>query len=366
MKNISAVLLLAVLPVGLMANPKNVIFRKTVEKDFNVNDRIQLHIGNKYGKISLHTWNKNEVKATIVISGYGKSEDEAEKFAGLVNIDASQSPGQGDVSIVTSYNKPSEGFSSFWHLLFSGGNNGGKGYVNIDYEVYAPASLRMLQVEDNYGDVIADAIPTPCDMAINYCDYDLNDITGPLQLKMNYSKGSISKAGTILLSANYSTLENEDASSINTHSSYSNYRLATIGTFSLNSSYDDIAIDNLGDISGESDYTHYRVGTLTGSADLHLSYGNFKVDRLSADFHRISIHSSYGGASFRMDPKTQFRIDAHLSYGSLNTGDLIFKDVNSSSRSHNTSFSGHTEGAADTAPLITFEGDYSDFVLKTP
>ncbi len=355
---------LLVLPAALGARPRDIIYRRTIQKDFSVSDKAQLHLGNKYGKMVLHTWDKNEISVTIVVTGYGKSEDEASKMAGMVDIDASQGPGNGDVSISTSYNKPSQGFSSLWHLLFSGGNNGRKGYVNIDYDVYAPKSLRMLDVEDNYGDVIADAIPTPCDMAINYCNYDLNSITGPFVLKMNYSKGTITRATSIAMSSHYSTLDNEQAGAINTHSSYSNYHLSTVGTFSLNSAYDEVSIDQVDDISGQSDYTHYHIGKLMKSLTLDLRYGDIRVAGLAPDFHSIQIKSSYGGAYFGMDPKTQFRLEAHLSYGNLQTKGFSFKGVNNIRKNSQDSFSGQTTQAGDLAPLISFEGHYSELVLK--
>ncbi|HUX84916.1 MAG TPA: DUF4097 family beta strand repeat-containing protein [Chitinophagaceae bacterium] len=354
---------LFLIPAVLEARPQDITYRKTIQKDYSVSDKAQLHLGNKYGKMVLHTWDKNEISATIVVSGYGNSQDEARKLTDLVDIDASQAPGNGDVTISTSYNKPSRGFSSLWHLLFSG-IKGGKGHVNIDYDVYVPKSLRMLEVEDNYGDVIADAIPTPCDMSINYCNYNLTSITGPFVLKMNYSKGTIARATSISLSAQYSTLDNEQAGAINTHSSYSNYHLSTVGTFSLHSAYDQVNIDQVDDISGESDYTYYHIGKLMKSLNLNLTYGDIKVANLAPDFHSIRLKSTYGGVYFGMDPKTQFRLDAHFSYGNLKTEGFSFKQVNNIRKGSESSFSGQTSGAGDLAPQISFEGVYSNLVLK--
>ncbi|HVB04223.1 MAG TPA: hypothetical protein VNE41_10955 [Chitinophagaceae bacterium] len=366
MKKIPVALFSVMLPFLVAAHPNKVVYRKTIHKDYQLKDKDLLHLGNKYGRIALHTWNKNEVQATIIVSGYGQDLHEAEQIADLVNIDASQAADQGDVSISTSYNKPSAGLSSLWHLLFSGAPDKTGSYVNIDYEVYVPASLRMLDVENNYGDVTADTISCPFNLAMNYCRFDLDGISEPLTVRMDYSKGTISHAVSINLSAKYSTLDNEETGSISTRSDYSNYRLQKVGTFSLHSDYDEVQIDQLTDLSGESDYTHYRIGKLDGSADLHMDYGDFKVGTLGKDFRKISVTSTYGGVYLGISPGTAFQLEANLSYGNLKTGNIPFKNVISNTQGAKKSFSGLGDGANELSPLISFHGTYADLVLKSP
>ncbi len=85
-----------------------------------------MNVYNKYGKIIIHTWSQNQVKATIVITGFGKNTSQAQEIANAVEIQADSDPG-----------------TVLFHTKYSSKGGSGSGVItkiqktmlNIDYEI---------------------------------------------------------------------------------------------------------------------------------------------------------------------------------------------------------------------------------------
>lgn len=348
------------LPPLLSAHPRNAQYKRTVSKNFNVDHNAQLSISNKYGKIVLHTWDKNQIQATIVITGFGKDQDEAQRIANTVNIEAGQSG--NSVTLKTDYD-PRAASSSFWSRLFSAGSGEGKEYVNIDYEVYLPKSLATLNIRNNYGDVISDDLFANTTINISYCGYHLGSLSGNLRLDMNYSKGSIEKTGPAVVSANYSNLRSDDMRSLKIGCNYTDLQLGKVGTLSVSATYGNIAVDEANEISGSSDYTDYKIGKLNNGIGLKVTYGDVKIATLAQDFKQIYFEGSYSGLKLGLPDNASFRIDAHIAYGDINKGGFSFRDVNSVESGKTRVFKAVSSRGNENSPLIRFNGAYSDLTL---
>lgn len=347
------------LPLLLTAHSRNAAFKRTITKTFTVSDNARLSVSNKYGKIVLHTWDKNEIRATIVITGFGKDQDEAQKIANSVDIDASQSGNA--VTLKTVYTSGSG--SSFWGKLFNFSNKSGKDYANIDYDVYLPRSLATLDIDNNYGDVVSDDIYANTSISMNYCNYHLGNFMNNLKLSMNYSKGSVAKAGQAVVSANYSSLRSDELQSLKISCNYTDFQLAKVGVLSLSVTYGNVMVDAVNDISGNSNYTDYKIGKINGSADLKVTYGDVKIGDIGNGFKQIKLDGTYSGFKLGLPANAAFRIDARLVYGDLKTGSANLKNINSVGKSNTKTFSGISANGNESSPLISFNGTYSGLTL---
>ena len=64
---------------------------KSIDKTFEVSDRLDLEITNKYGNVIIDTSPRNEVSLKIEILAFGKDENAAEKLMDRVEFDFKQS-----------------------------------------------------------------------------------------------------------------------------------------------------------------------------------------------------------------------------------------------------------------------------------
>lgn len=351
------ILLLLLLPVLACAHQGDTEFKRTVQKEFNVNNGAQLNIYNKYGKIIVHTWAKNQVKATVVITGFGKNTSEAQEIANAVEIQASGDA--GSVSLQTSY---SSGKGNKWFSW--GGNKDSKDYVNIDYELYVPKSLGMLALENNFGDVITDQLPFAAKMRLNYCFYAIKEAGKTLEMDMNYcNKGKIDKAGDLVIKANYSDVRCDVADKIDSKSNYSDYTIGDLGTLVVKSNYSDYKIRQLGSITATCNYSDFNVSSLQDRADLKLVYSDVNMKDVSAAFKGGNVNLTYSDLLLALSPKVALRLEVNLNYGDLETGNLPLKNISSVKKSQNLSYSATTASGGESSPLLQINGVRSDVQL---
>jgi hypothetical protein len=120
-------------------NNKKYEFTKTrsINKSYNVSASDKLDIDNSFGKVEVHTWEKNEIKVDVTIEVSASKEDLAQKiFDGITVSDAQSGK---DISFKTKIN--------------GSGNNGGKGEkstMRVNYNISMPAS-NSLHIENQFG-----------------------------------------------------------------------------------------------------------------------------------------------------------------------------------------------------------------------
>jgi hypothetical protein len=110
----------------------------------DANDRIRL--SNQYGKITVNTWDRHEVKVDIQIKAEARNDDDAQKLMDGVQISDSKNGDQ--VSFKTNISRDDDGF---WSLFNFGGRNK-KQKLTINYVVFMPAKTD-LNVEASYGSI---------------------------------------------------------------------------------------------------------------------------------------------------------------------------------------------------------------------
>jgi hypothetical protein len=351
------ILLLLLLPALACAHQGDTEFKRIVSKDFNVNSGAQLNVSNKYGKIIVHTWAKNQVKATIVIKGFGKNNSEAQEIANAVDIQSNADP--GNVTLKTSYTGE-KGGKWFWS-----GNKDSKDYVNIDYELYVPQSLGMLALENSFGDVITDQLPFATRMRLNYCFYAIKEASKTLELDMNYcSKGRIDKAGDLMIKANYSDVRCEVVGKLDTKSNYCEYYIGDLGSLVVKSNYSDYKIRQLGSINATCNYSDFNVSSLQDRADLKLVYSDVEMKDVGSSFKGGSMNLTYSDLTMSLSTKVALKLDVNLNYGDLETGDLPLKNVSSIKKNQSLSYSAITASGGDNSPVLEIKGTRSDVHLR--
>lgn len=345
-------LLLLLLPIWACAHQGDTEFKRTVVKEFNVNNGAQLNIHNKYGKIIVHTWAKNQVKATIVITGFGKNTAEAQEIANAVDIQASADPDGGGVTMQTSGSaKGNKWFP--W-----GDKKDSKEYVNIDYELYVPRSLSMLALENSFGDVITDQLPFAAKMRLNYCFYAIKEVTKTLEMDVNYcNKGRIEKAGELIIKANYSDIRCEAATKMDSKSNYCDYTIGDIGNLVVRANYSDYKIRQLGSINAVGNYSDFNVTNLQDRIDLRLVYGELSAKAVDAGFKGGDVSLNYSDLELALSTKTALRLAININYGDLNTEGLSLKNVNTIKNNRNLLYNALTANANEQSPKLAISGN---------
>ncbi len=358
MKRKFSFLLCLLLPLLALGNTGDEAFKRTEVKTYSVANGAQLRVSNKYGQIVIHTWNKNEIKATITITGFGKSDAESQNIVGSVSISGKQS--DNNVVLSTEYNPGGSG--SRWFNF--GSNKNSKDYVSIDYDIYVPQSLQMAFFDNNFGDVIVgDKITFPTKFTLNYGNYDIRD-AGDVQLTVNYcSKGRVGKAGAVTLRSNYSDMKAENLRSLSAISTYSTCNINVVGEATIKATYDDYKLEDVGSLNLVGTYTDVVAAGLREDLTATLTYGDLKVRKIASTFKGANIRMTYSDAKLTFARRVPLQLDFHFVYGGIKTGSMELKNVVSEKKSVKWDYSAFANGGTEQSPKIRASGTNGDISI---
>lgn len=251
---------------------------KTISKTYNIGKNDKLSINNQYGRVSVHTWNKNEIKVDIEVKAFESSESTAKDLLESVTITDTR---QSDlISFKTTFEKTS---MSFWSRVRNGKEE--RRGVQVNYEIYMPAK-NALDITNRYGGTI------------------LPDFAGPINITSAYGSFAAGKldnaANQVKVSYGSAVMEN-----------YSNGNLAV--------SYGSLKLANANKVNATIKYSGAKIARLTTGGTFDLSYsGGFKIDDVDRNVKNLVINSSYSGITLGIDENADFDFDVTVSYAGFN------------------------------------------------
>jgi len=251
---------------------------KSYSKSYPIDGNDKIKLSNQYGKITVNTWNRPEVKVDVQIKAQAEDDGTAQKLLDGVQIRDGK---EGDVVYFKTSIEPNNNRS--WKIWNWGNKKNHK--IEINYTVYMPAKTD-LNVEDSYG-----AIQLP-------------DLNGRVRISSSY--GSVSAEN---LSNPSNTIEG----------SYGSLKIGTLNGARLDFSYGNAEIDECNNLKGDLSYGSFKLGKLKGAADFNLSFvTRFKIEEMGNSFKKLDVNSSYSGVSLAVPTGNNFDFDITTTYGGFN------------------------------------------------
>jgi hypothetical protein len=283
---------------------------KDFHKEFSAPAGTSLDLSNKYGNITVESWNQDQIVIDVKVSVEMPDRDRAERL--LEYIDIQFDEGNNIVSAKTIINEK---------FNFSGWGSGSRKF-SIVYNVKMPVDSD-LRLTNRYGNTDLDELSGMVNLDIKYGDLEATKLTrgnvkplsrialaygkaeieeaGWLDLYIRYSPGMmISRSQALLLDSKYSKIQLEETSSLVGESRYDNIRIGSINNLVLENGYDDVNIE-----------------LLSKKLDFNGSYGSFSIERVTDGFESISVDTRYTGVRLGIEESASYALDAKVSYGGL-------------------------------------------------
>lgn len=240
---------------------------KNYSKSYSADSNDQLDLSNTYGRITVNTWARNEVKVDVQIKASANRESVAQDGIDMVSIDDNK---DGNViSFRTRINNNSNWGRSDHHK------------IDVNYIVYMPAKMQ-LDVKNNYGTII------------------LPDLSGLVRVKANYTNVSTKRLSNPMceLAGNYG-----------------NFTVAELNGGRINVNYGNVTVEDANNLKINVNYGNLSLGTVKGAMAINLAYvGDLKIAEVNNDLRNLNIHASYSTLNLGVAPRSNFRFDVVTTY----------------------------------------------------
>ena len=302
-------------------------FTKTVKKNYKMSADGDVTLSNKYGRINLKTWDRNEVVIEVTITAHARNESAANDIFNRINIDFAN--GSDYVKAETQIETQK---SSWW-------SSGDKGDFRIDYEVSMPKAA-SLDLSNKYGDSEIAAIGGDANIVVKYGNFNIlavgkdtkidlgygNGTVGEIndaEIVIKYSKIKLKAAEHVNVDSKYSKVYIDKANKIRSASKYDTYELGELEELSNEGKYDHFEIEKVNHITAYSKYTDFKIEELYSEGVFELSYGGLAIESLKKGFKIVSMDCEYTDCKIYLDDNAAFQLDAISDYASINyPGDM--------------------------------------------
>ena len=252
---------------------------KNYSKSYAADDNDKLQIDNRYGKVTVNTWNKNEFKIEVQVKVEAKDQSATKKL--LDNVTISDSKSGSTVSFQTNIDKQ----STSWNSWFTVGNSYRK--MEVNYTVYMPAK-NALNINNKYGSI------------------ELPNLDGKVLINLSY--GSLSAK----------SLTNAD-NEINV--GYGSVNIENLSGNNLDVKYGSLTLGSADKLTANVSYSAVKIGKLNTFGNFSIKFsGGFQIADLGKNLKSLSVNSSYTNIRLGLSGDENADFNVTVTYGSFNYG----------------------------------------------
>lgn len=321
--------------------------KKYVERNFKVSATTLLKIENKFGKVEINSWEKNEFDIKVEIIGKGRNEDRAQNILDAIEIDITEGTAEivFETEIAKTKNKNEEGFE-------------------INYTVYMP-DANPLDIKNSFGDVTMGDRKNDLDINVSYGSMRVGDVSGDSQVRLSFGSGSIGVVNDGEAVIKYSSFEIESAKKLDLTQGFSEIEIGDVDDLEVESKYGKLEIEKANKVDADSHFSGFEIEELTGSLELDCSYlGNFRIDKLAKSFTLVDIDGKFGSYEIGLEEGLNADINAEFSFADLKYSSDVDATFNYRVKESNRSTYKGKIGNGDSNKMIRIDSNYGNLRLK--
>jgi len=298
-----------------------------IEKSFPIYEDTEIEISNKYGDITIESWEKDSVKIVVNYKVTSTKEVKLNKTYDAISVDFKAN--KFYIVAATEFN----GKGSFWSdvsdiasNLFTGGTN-----TSIDYTVYTPDD-KHINLNLKYGNVYFANHYGKVKLALSNGDLKAHNLMGDTELNVEFGDVTINNLVDGKVRLSYGTLNLEEADNLSITGQSSEYEMIQVNSLTIDSKRDKIIIDEVVDVTGSTYFSRLDIDKLLGSIDVKSKYGSFKLKEVGKTVNNIKLDHNNTSVNIYLQKENNYKIDlisdekADVTY-SANLGDFSIEEI---------------------------------------
>lgn len=297
-------LLMTVLLSGFTATAQ-VSESATIKKAFQVDKSTIVDIANKYGDITLETWEKDSVKVYIDYEVSEKNRERLNKKLDEINFELTQS---GHYVVINTIIGSSKNMLMSEITRFKETIGVGESTVSINMKIMLPDNLD-LRIKNKFGNIYVDDYKGDITIELSNGKLKAHDLTGYANIKLNFGDGIIRNIDTGNLEIYYSDFNLSSSRKLRITSKTSDITITEIEQLLVNSSRDEYRIRMIADFETESSWTDFSINEFKHSSDVRMNYGDLTIERIHPTMENIVIDAKSTRISLYLDNQLDVNFD---------------------------------------------------------
>lgn len=304
-KHYKIVILFLLIPFLGFSNDDTFISKqKSIKKTYIVNPNAGIDIDNRYGNISVSTWDEDKIDLDITIKVTGPNEKWVNERLNTIDVDITALKSM--VTAITKLRNSS--------LKSKGSNNS----FEINYVIKIPkngtvklmnkyGNITILSLEGasditcKYGKVTAGKLNnTKNTFQIEYCQNSTIDYINNGTIEARYSGLKINDSGNLNLNTNYTDLVVADGQNIKYHCNYGTLKFQKISSF-----------------SGSGNYLTISIAEISNNVNVDATYSKINISNITSKANNININTGYTDVSLGYNANYAFDFDINTKYGNI-------------------------------------------------
>ncbi|RKX17711.1 MAG: hypothetical protein DRP35_10465 [Candidatus Zixiibacteriota bacterium] len=329
---------------------------KEYDKTAQVNKQTTLEIHNKYGKIDVKNWEKNEVQIHVTVKVTGNKIKDAQSYFDRTHIVFKDSVGL--VYAKTTIDKEKSFFNWFEQIE--------KGSFEVNYEIFAPVYIK-LNLHNKYGDIFLNEVHGYTQIFLKYGSLNANNLFFPAEkplstINIKYGNATIDNGRKLVLNTKYSNIEIQKVTALIAISKYCNYKIRTVSFAVCDSKYDNYKIANIKSLKFTGAYETLKIDTLSFGLNLDMDYGSATVLHLLSTTKSVAVESDYTNIKLNVSRKMSFTLDGNFDYTDFSSpyGFSTFWTKIDDQQTKTKGFCGQKDAESH----FSFDCDYGDVKIK--
>ncbi|MEN2403005.1 hypothetical protein GKZ90_0024680 [Flavobacterium sp. MC2016-06] len=339
-KHYNILILFLLIPfLGFSNDDTFVTKQKNIKKTYIVNSNAGIDIDNKYGNITITTWDEDKIDLDITIKVSGPNENWVDER--LSSIDVSITALKSMVSAVTSLGSSS--------LKSKGSSNS----FEINYVIKIPKN-GTVKLLNKYGNITTLNLESTADIACKYGKITLGKLNGANnKIQIDYCQNSTIeyiKSGTV--QAKYSGLKVTDSGNLNLDTNYTDLVISDGQNIKYDCNYGNLKFQKINSFDGTGDYLTISIAEISNSLNIDTNYSKVNIGMVTEKANNVNINSGYSDISLGYNINYAFDFNISTKYANIKSGDDLEVSV-SESKNTSKNISGFHKKKGQNKVLIT-------------
>lgn len=321
--------------------------QKNIKKTYIVNSNAGIDIDNKYGNITVSTWDEDKIDLDITIKVTGNNENWINEKLNTINVNITALKSM--VTAITNIGNSS--------LKSKGSSNS----FEINYVIKIPKK-GTVKINNKYGNIYAVSLESTTDITCKYGKVILGKLNSSNnRIEMGYCQNStIDYIKNGVIEARYSNLKINDCGNLNLNTNYTDVTILEGKNINYDCNYGTFKFQKINSLNGSGNYLTISVNEISDNLNIDANYSKINVDNLNDKSKNVNINTGYTNIAIGYNLNYAFDFDINTKYANIKSDGNLEISVNET-KNNSKKISGYYKKKGQNK--VTVNSNYGNVVL---